>query len=148
MQKSLIKRTTAAAHIPRLITLIAIRLGINKQPNKGSSLYKVPGDKHIPKDQKSWQCPIGTLRLSDHWNYTNQSGREVFNTTHSIPSRTWALCINTGHEENPWKVLDIFQIDGSNILRNISFPKIEKEIRNVMLASLGRGSSYNSMGRH
>lgn len=132
MIKNINKIKTMQKKIPRYVWLIALRLQATFQPNTGSSLYKIPGKNRIPEEQKNWNSPIGTLRLSNHWNYENSREKKVYITDKEVPVGVWTLCINTGPKsDTPWKVLHIFRIDGSNILQNIDFLSIEKEIRKI-----------------
>ena len=102
------------------------------QPNQGSSLYKRPSKSKIAPEQEDWDSPIGTLRLSDHWNYRNQNSRDVYRTNLPIPSHSWALCINRGYIDTPWRVLQIFKSNKGNMIREIDFEGIKKEINSLL----------------
>jgi hypothetical protein len=103
------------------------------QPNRGSSLYKRLAENKILPNQKEWNSPVGTLRLSDHWNYNNRRYDElVYRTSTEIPLRTWVLCINTNIKPNAWKVLEIFETKKSNVIRKINFKKIQSEIDSLL----------------
>ncbi len=115
------------------MAIIAKRLNMRFQPNHGSSLYKRPSRKKVIPEQVDWDSPIGTLRLSDHWNYENHYGDTVYKTDEIVPERTWVLAVNKGLNRgrrfNPWKVLQIFQKTGNvNLIRKINFKEIHNEV--------------------
>jgi len=121
--------------IPRYISIIARRLNIKFQPNHRSSLYKRTPVKKVIKGQEEWQSPVGTLRLSDHWNYVPlEREKIVYSTDKPIADYAWALCVNTGEKLNPWRVLAVFNKKiKNNVIYNIDFEKIKFEINNAIL---------------
>ena len=114
-------------HIPEYVRVIAFNLGLTFQPNKGSSFYKLPPKDQIPVHQRGWDTPIGTLRLSDHWNYINNYDESVYNTNVHIPEGKWALCINAGASP-AWRVLKIFYSNSTSM--KIDFFRIKVIIEN------------------
>ncbi len=123
-------RTQQQLDVPSYVYLIAKLLEMTFHPNKGSSFYRIPPLRLIPLFQRGWDNPIGTLRLSDHWNYTNTSGEKVFRTAIPTPSKRWTLCINTGRE---WKVLKTFYPKhAKNIIDFINFEEIQNEINSLI----------------
>lgn len=133
MKKSRINRTAKRLAIPRVIAIISLRLGMTFQPNRGSSFYKRPTREKVPVYQRSWDSPVGTLRLSDHWNYKNSNEELVYRTDNTVPKHKWVLCINTGIPPRAWKVLQIFKKDeNNNMIMSIDFSKITDEINALL----------------
>jgi|GEM_PF-7056751 hypothetical protein len=127
-----IKKVAKKFNVLRFVAIIATRLDMRLQPNRGSSFYRLPTRNKVPKEQRDWACPIGSLRLSDHWQYTNYNGLVVYKTDVEVPKYFWALAINLGPEySTPWKVLQIFESTNDSI-RKIDFPNIQKEIKKVL----------------
>lgn len=120
--------------LPRYVAILVKRLNMEFQPNRKSSLYKRPTKNKILPGQEYWNCPVGTIRLSDHWNYTNSDEKLVFKTKIPVSKDTWVLCLNTGQKtQKPWKVLIQFKVKkGINIIRTIDFEKIQQEINSVL----------------
>ena len=126
--KSKIKRREKIWNLPRRVVILASSLGFRFQPNRGSSFYIRTPKGIIPEDQKDWNCPVGSLRLSDHWNYENKNEEVVYRTDQDIPGGAWVLCLNTLEHPTPWKVLAVFnqtkkglfQIDHQLIRKQIS----------------------------
>jgi hypothetical protein len=102
------------------------------QPNRGSSLYKRPAKDKIIVGQQRWHSPVGTLRLSDHWNYENRNDELVYCTSIEVPPMTWVLCINTNTKPKAWKVINVFKTEG-NVIRLIDFELIQKEVNNLLI---------------
>ncbi len=124
------KKAVKRLQVPRYVVIIAKRLNMNFQPNRGSSFYKRPYKKRIPDYQKNWNSPVGTLRLSDHWGYENSKAESVYRTDAYIPKGQWALCINAKEPiSSSWKVLFIFETKKSNVIREVDFKKVEEEIK-------------------
>ncbi len=121
-------RVNFKRHIPENIRYVSKGLGMTYQPNKGSSFYKLPPKDKIPTYQRGWDTPIGTWRLSDHWNYVNNYGELVYNTDSRIPEGKWALCVNVGVSP-AWRVLKVFYSTNSVI----SVSKIKEEIENYII---------------
>jgi len=122
--------------IPRYISIIARRLNIKFQPKRRSSLYKRTPLKKILKGQEDWHSPVGTLRLSDHWNYVPYAKEKAVYLTDlsNFSWSAWVLCVNTGEKPNPWKVLAVFEKKiKNNVIYNIDFEKIKFEINNAIL---------------
>jgi hypothetical protein len=128
-----IKKRVKRQRVPRYVAIIAKRLNMVFQPNRGSSFYKRPSIKKIIDDQKEWNSPLGTLRLSDHWNYENSRDDIAYKTNITILEDTWILCVNSGLKERPWKVLEIFNQKKGNVIRNINFRKIQSEVDQILL---------------
>lgn len=127
------KKREMLYHVPRYIAIISQRLNMWFQPNSGSSFYRRPSKTRVVEEQKSWNSPVGTLRLSDHWNYENYQGRRVYLTDVNLPEKTWALGINTGIIEAPWKILQIFKKESrKNIIRNVDFGLIKSEVKRLL----------------
>lgn len=129
--KNNINTLAGTFEIPRPIAIIAKKLGLLFQPNQGSSMYRLPANKNIPTEQKDWDCPIGTLRLSDHWDYRGNTSKNVFVTDIAIPDGQWAICINTGVKENPWKVLSIVPCQG-NIVHAVDYKSINDMMNEIV----------------
>lgn len=126
-----IKERSQIYEIPRHISIISKNLGIHFQPNDGSSLYKIPYK--ILAGQDHWDCPHGTLRLSDHWEYVNKNGDTVFVTDQEVPEYTWCIAVNTGKIPTPWKVLCILDLEkNKNIIKEIDFKNIHRNIFEVL----------------
>ncbi|MES2023483.1 MAG: hypothetical protein V4439_02255 [Patescibacteria group bacterium] len=130
-----IKKVRRELDVPRHVAIIATRLGIKFQPNSGSSMYKLPPKEKIIPGQEDWNCPFGTLRLSDHWGilkcscYEEQNSGEcncpiVFQTDVPVPTGSWVLAVNN----DGWKVVHIFQLKKSNIIYSLDFNKIKFEV--------------------
>jgi len=133
--KNNIKSRSKWLDVPRYVAIIARRLNMSKQPTKGSSFYKKPSKERQLAGQEDWDCPVGTLRFSNHWSIKTIGSiykginQAVFQTDVDVPKRAWILCINTGKKPKPWKVLQVFLLDGTNIIRSINFQEIEDKIR-------------------
>lgn len=121
------KKKAKRQDVPRFIAIISTRLNMKFQPIKGSSFYKRPAKDRIIKGQEEWNSPVGTLRLSDHWNYFNQAEKLVGQTDIFVPPKMWALSVNTGRALKAWKVLKVFECK-VNVIRDIDFISIQKEI--------------------
>ena len=119
-----VKSKAKRLRIPRKVAIIATKLGIRFQPNRGSSLYRLPGKKKIFSSQKNWMSPVGTLRVSDHWGYENSDGNIVYRS--DIPVTGWAIGINDGIGPNPWKI--ILKFDEMSV-SEFNYESIESEIR-------------------
>lgn len=133
MKKSRINRKAKHFAVPRVIAIISLRLDMTFQPNKGSSFYKRPPKDKVPVFQRSWDSPVGTLRLSDHWNYRNSYEELVYRTNNTVPQNKWVLCVNTGIPPRAWKVLQIFRKDeNNNVIMSIDFNKITDEINALL----------------
>jgi len=125
-----IKKVAKRFNVLRFVAIIATRLDMRLQPNRGSSFYRLPTINKVPKEQRDWACPVG--RLSDHWQYTNYRGLVVYKTDVEVPKYFWALAINLGPEySTPWKILQIFESTNDSI-RKIDFSNIQKEIKKVL----------------
>ena len=119
--------------VPRFISIISKRLNMKSQPNRGSSIYLKLSKNKIINGQEDLECPMGTLRLSDHWDYENSRCKNVFRTDITLSKGVWALCINTCEPIKPWKVLEVFKIGKNiNIIKNINFQKIQLEIDKLL----------------
>ncbi|KKS54133.1 MAG: hypothetical protein UV20_C0040G0004 [Candidatus Magasanikbacteria bacterium GW2011_GWA2_42_32] len=121
--------------IPRYLAIIATKLNMSFQPSRrGSSMYRKPSAKKVLESQKDWKMPVGTLRLSDHWNFhkcnwESDEEKTIFATDIPVAKNTWVLAINTGQKPKPWKVLHVFTLQkGKNIIREIDCNKIQSEI--------------------
>jgi hypothetical protein len=132
------KRREGIYKVPRFVAIISRMLSMHFQPNRGSSMYKLPGKKIVIPDQEEWNAPVGTIRFSDHWNciplnrkdcVSKNYNERVFMTTEKIPPGKWALCVNTGSGQNgiPWKVIAIF--DKQNPIHSFDVVSIKAEIR-------------------
>lgn len=132
--KAKIEERKICYKIPRYLVIIITKLGMSFQPSRqGSSIYRKPCLKKVPKEQKDWKMPVGTLRLSDHWNfqkyYWDNEGTTVFCTDKPVPERTWALAINTGWKVNPWKVLYILNLEKGKNITNIDCKDINQWVK-------------------
>ena len=125
-----IKSETRELNVPRFVVIFIKKLNISFQPNRGSSFYKKPPRKKIKKGQKDWNSPIGTLRISDHWNYKDWGEHPIYQTDVPVSEYSWVLAINTGQTSCPWKV--IYGIKkcgkGDNIIARINFKELKVQI--------------------
>lgn len=128
------KKKTKRLQVPRYIAIIVTRLNMVFQPNKGSSFYKRPSKNKILPGQANWDSPVGTLRLSNHWNYENIHDELVYVTNTNVPRGKWVLSVNTGTKPKPWKVLQIFEVKQGNVIRKIDFNPIQREINSLLVA--------------
>jgi hypothetical protein len=97
-------------------------------------MYKLPPEEKVILGQERWDCPFGTLRLSDHWSVLKYSYGEdeytsVFNTDVPVPEKTWVLAVNN----DGWKVIHIFELNKkNNVVRSLDFNKIKSQIENAL----------------
>lgn len=100
----------AQFEVIRSIAILVCKLDMSFQPNFGSSFYRLPNKKKLIASQRSWKCPVGTLRLSDHWNYKNYKDEIVYRTDLSVSKKKWALAINYGPGyDKPWHIVQVFE---------------------------------------
>lgn len=104
------------------------------QPNENSSMYKRPSKHKVFPGQKHWNSPVGTLRLSNHWNYVNRNGDKVFVTNQGVEQGQIALCVNTNMKPAAWKVIYVFSKE--DIKKPINFKEIQLAVDEAMINSL------------
>lgn len=117
-------------NVPRYIAITALKLNLVIQPNKGSSLYQRTPQKMVKKEQRDWNSPVGTIRLSNHWNYKNDDGKLVYRTNNKTKKGVWALGINSGDSKTPWKI--ILVLDDSRI-ESINFGLLKNSIYKLQI---------------